>query len=153
MCDYSLHAVTTRDAQIGDVLVTTKFNEGYGLSQTIGLCTVQEKAKGCVRQATCLRPGTELRVEAPVRAKFRWWHHLFGKRTLNETTATFRKINEDSTTVHHDALEFADGKFATINSMALGQVMTVLQVPVDKVTPPVLEKSHTPEHAPEPAPI
>jgi hypothetical protein len=146
MCDYSLHAVKSRDAAIGDVLVTTKFNEGYGMSQTVGLCTVAEKAKLCVQEATCLRPGTELRVEAPVRAKFQWLYVLFRWRTVNETTATFRKIHEDISAVHHDALEFADGKLVTINSMALGQVMTVLQVPVDKsVTPPVppLENSNT----------
>ena len=141
MCDYSLHAVKTRDAQVGDTLITTKFSDHCGgLSQTVGLCTIAEKANKFVHEATCLRPGTELRLDAaPERGKYNWLLNLLRKRLTNETTATFRKVHEDYPGVHHDALQFADGKIVTINSMALGQVMTVLQVPVDKsaIMPPV----------------
>ena len=52
MCDYSLHNVATRSAQIEDKLVTTKFNN----SITRGFAAVGEP-----HVAVCLLPGTEIR--------------------------------------------------------------------------------------------
>ncbi len=51
MCDYSLHAVASRPAKVGDMLVTTSF---YGTS-TRGFAAKEEPAV-----AVCLLPGTEL---------------------------------------------------------------------------------------------
>src|SRR5262252_5573352 len=51
MCDYSLHAVASRPATIGDRLVTTGFANTY----TRGFAAVEERTV-----AVCLLPGTEL---------------------------------------------------------------------------------------------
>jgi hypothetical protein len=51
MCDYSLHSVATRPAQIEDRLVTTKFKK----SITRGFAAVGEP-----QVAVCLLPGTEI---------------------------------------------------------------------------------------------
>jgi hypothetical protein len=47
MCDYSLHNVATRPAQIGDKLVTTKFKRAI----TRGFATIEEPSV-----AVCLLP-------------------------------------------------------------------------------------------------
>ena len=51
MCDYSLHAVETRPAQIGDKLRSTSFTNCF----TRGFA-----ADGEPNVAVCLKPGTEL---------------------------------------------------------------------------------------------
>jgi len=63
MCDYSLHAVASRPAKVGDMLVTTSF---YGTS-TRGFAAKEEPAV-----AVCLLPGTELAFENDVRYN-RYW--------------------------------------------------------------------------------
>jgi hypothetical protein len=54
MCDFSLHLVKSRPAQVADKLVTTKFNN----STTRGFAAIGEPDV-----AVCLRPGTELVFE------------------------------------------------------------------------------------------
>jgi len=51
MCDYSLHALATRDARVGETLVSTKFH----LTTTRGFSGVSDP-----EMAVCLRPGTEI---------------------------------------------------------------------------------------------
>jgi len=63
MCDYSLHAVASRPAKVGETLVTTSF---YGTS-TRGFAAKEEP-----RVAVCLLPGTELAFEQDVRYN-RFW--------------------------------------------------------------------------------
>src|ERR1700722_26030 len=58
MCDYSLHAVASRPAKVGETLVTTSF---YGTT-TRGFAAKEEP-----RVALCLLPGTELAFEQDVR--------------------------------------------------------------------------------------
>ena len=60
MCDYSLHHVATRPAQIEDKLVTTKFNN----SITRGFAAV-----GQPNVAVCLLPGTEVAFNENVRMR------------------------------------------------------------------------------------
>src|SRR6202158_1500021 len=57
MCDYSLHAVTTRPAEVAETLVSTKF-------QTAG--TRGFASPNNPKVAVCLRPGTELAFEHDV---------------------------------------------------------------------------------------
>jgi hypothetical protein len=57
MCDYSLHSVATRPAQIEDRLVTTKFKK----SITRGFAAVGEP-----QVAVCLLPGTEIAFDENV---------------------------------------------------------------------------------------
>lgn len=53
MCDYSLHAVATRPAEVGETLVSTKFQ----MAGTRGFASPDSP-----RVAVCLRPGTELGI-------------------------------------------------------------------------------------------
>jgi hypothetical protein len=50
MCDFSLHAVRSRPAKVGDRLTTQMFNLG-----TSGFCAPEDE-----RMAVCLLPGTEV---------------------------------------------------------------------------------------------
>ena len=54
MCDYSLHAVASRPAKIGDQLTTTTFPN----TVTRGFCALEER-----HVAVCLLPGTEIAFE------------------------------------------------------------------------------------------
>lgn len=131
MCDYSLHNVASRPAKVGDELVTTDFTN----SITRGFCAIGEPTV-----AVCLRPGTELAFKEEAE----WNHPLawlmpklrfgrlgeklrFGK--LGEKVARFRQIDIDQPNVHHDALEFANGKIVLVTQLRRGQRATVLQLP------------------------
>ncbi len=62
---------------------------------------------------------------------------FFSTRKINQTVARFRHINENVPHVHHDALEFADGRIVLLTQLKQGQVAQVLQLPAD----PHVEKS------------
>ena len=132
MCDYSLHAVATRDAVKGDVLAVNQFNY-----MTRGMRDAA-KSKPLVEHAcaVCLKEGTELSLTAPVVEEYGWpsFLPLFArKRAHKHATATFRKFMPKEAHkvdyVHKDGLEFPDGTRVLLNNLALDQVMTVLQVP------------------------
>jgi hypothetical protein len=118
MCDYSLQLVASRPARVGEKLVSTSFPS----SATRGFASVEDR-----NVAVCLLPGTELAFEkevqcAPVRA-FR------PKRQLGHKVAQFRQVNVDQPNVHHDALEFPDGKTVLLTELCEGQHASVLQLP------------------------
>jgi hypothetical protein len=123
MCDYSLHSIASRPAKVGDELVTT----GFANTFTRGFCAVGEP-----NVAVCLLAGTELafREEAmrdhPLANLFPWLR--FGK--LGDKFASFRQISVDRPNVHHDALEFANGRIAFVTTLRSGQRVTVVQLPV-----------------------
>ena len=48
---------------------------------------------------------------------------------LGHTVAKFRQINKGRSNVHHDALEFPDGKIVLLTHLCKGQRATVLQLP------------------------
>jgi hypothetical protein len=56
MCDYSLHAVATRPAEVAETLISTNFSTG-----THGFAS-----PGDPKVAVCLRPGTEIAFENDV---------------------------------------------------------------------------------------
>ena len=56
MCDYSLHAVATRPAEVAETLVSTSFSIG-----TLGFASPDDP-----KVAVCLRPGTEIAFENDV---------------------------------------------------------------------------------------
>jgi hypothetical protein len=122
MCDYSLHNVATRPAKLGDELVTTKF----GNSLTHGFTAIGEP-----NVAVCLLPGTELAFEREAEYDHPFARLLpkFGIGKLGGNVARFRQINMGSPSVHHDALEFANGKIVLLTRLCLGQCATVLQLP------------------------
>ena len=117
MCDYSLHAVATRPAKVGETLVTTTF---HGTS-TRGFAS---EANAAV--AVCLLPGTELAFVEDVRYDSRWiW-----TRRINFRVGKFGEIEPDVPDRHHDAIEFPDGNRVLVTQLCEGQKATVLQLPV-----------------------
>ena len=117
MCDYSLHAVATRPAEVGEKLVASKFPETF----TRGFTGIGDPAV-----AVCLRPGTELVFEQDVRSE-----GLFFRKKVGARLARFRQIDLEETHKHHDALEFSNGKIVLLTALVAGQIATVLQLPVD----------------------
>src|SRR2546429_4194884 len=86
MCDYSLHAVATRPAQVGETLITTTFRG----TSTRGFASEREPAV-----AVCMLPGTELAFAEDVKYDNRWiWTRTTdwrgGKFNPNEPQAADR---------------------------------------------------------------
>ena len=117
MCDYSLHAVASRPAKVGEALVSTCFRG----SATLGFASPAEEGV-----AVCLLPGTELAFERNVRYRGGW----FKSHTVNFSVAKFCKIAPEVPCQHHDALAFPDGRTVLVNSLVQGQRARVLQLPV-----------------------
>jgi hypothetical protein len=116
MCDFSLHAVKSRPAKVGDKLTTHNFGTG-----TLGFSASED-----ARLAVCVLPGTELSFAKVVR-RVRLWP--WSKNVINHKTAIFRQINKDRVTTHHDALEFPDGQIVLLTFLEESQQATVLQLP------------------------
>ena len=115
MCDFSLHAVRSRRAKVGDRLTTRMFNAG-----TTGFCAPEDEGLAAV-----LLPGTELSFDDEVRRASNWpWNGLNRYKT-----AIFRQINKDKRCTHHDALEFPNGQLVLLRLRMAGQHATVLQLP------------------------
>jgi hypothetical protein len=118
MCDYSLHLVATRPAQIEDKLVTTKFSN----SITRGFAAVGEP-----NVAVCLLPGTELAFDENVECER--FGGILPSKKIGQRLARFRQIDKDIPAIHHDALEFPDGQVVLLTRLCEGQRATVLQLP------------------------
>ena len=118
MCDYSLDFVASRPAKVGDELVTTRFKN----SITRGFAAIGEP-----NVAVCLLPGTE--VAFADEAKYE--RTLLPNMKLGKV-ARFRQINMGKPGVHHDALEFPDGKTVLLTRLCEGQHATVLQLPASE---------------------
>lgn len=124
MCDYSLHAVASRPAKVGDKLITTQFNN----TMTRGFSAADEP-----RVAVCLLPGTELAFEVDVHRHYTWLQNLFFSKerwNTGQKVGRFCQINLNNPRTHHDAVEFPDGQTALLTSLRTGQRATVLQLPV-----------------------
>ena len=117
MCDYSLEHVASREAEVGDRLISTRFGDsitrGFAAEDNAGV-------------AVCLRPGTELAFERDVE-----FDHILsrGRDAVPSRVARFRQIDTESPHVHHDALEFPDGRVVLVTRLTEGQRATVLQLP------------------------
>jgi hypothetical protein len=48
---------------------------------------------------------------------------------MGHKVAKFRQVDTDRSNVHHDALEFPDGKTVLLTQLCKGQRATVLQLP------------------------
>ena len=120
MCDYSLHHVATRPAQIQDKLVTTKFKN----SMTRGFAAVGEP-----HVAVCLMPGTEIAFDENVKCESSVSIGILPNKKIAQRLAQFRQVNMDNPVAHHDALEFPDGQVVLVTRLCDGQRATVLQLP------------------------
>lgn len=118
MCDYSLQSVRSRPAKIGDRLLTTGFRD----SITRGFTAVGEP-----QVAVCLLPGTEIAFERDV--EYDHFLAFFRNRKVGATVAQFRQVDPEKPHVHHDALEFPNGKVLLVTQLSPGQNAMVLQLP------------------------
>ena len=117
MCDYSLHAVATRPAKVGETLITTTFRG----TPTRGFASESEPAV-----AVCMLPGTELAFAEDVKYDNRWtWTN-----TINFRVGKFGAIGPHVPHRHHDAIEFPDGSNVLVTLLCVGQRATVLQLPI-----------------------
>ena len=136
MCDYSLHAVASRPAEVAETLVSTKFRS----TTTRGFASPDTPTV-----AVCLRPGTEIAFEADVRTE-----GFIFRRNVRARLARFRQIGLDYAAQHHDALEFSNGTIVLLTELVPGQKAIVLQLPAipadavpDTVQPRVREVAET----------
>jgi hypothetical protein len=137
MCDYSLHAVASRPAKVGEALITTTF---HGTS-TRGFASESEP-----EVAVCMLAGTELAFAENVRYDNRWiW-----TRSISFQVGKFAEIDPHLPHRHHDAIEFPDGNHVLVTQLCEGQRVTVLQLPV---VHPVTEHVQTPAEAPRPTSV
>jgi hypothetical protein len=123
MCDYSLHHVASRPAKVGDKLVSAKFVN----TPTGGFSAVDNP-----NVAVCLLPGTEIAFEHDVECEAALG--ILPSRKVGQRLARFRQVNMDQPCVHHDALEFPDGKVVLVTRLREGQRATVLQMPANART-------------------
>jgi hypothetical protein len=117
MCDYSLEHVASRPATVADRLIVTPF---------AGTITRGFAGAGDLNTAVCLRPGTEIAFDEPVRYEHPVTHW---PTTMTGNLARFRQINQNVPHTHHDALEFSDGAIVPLAQLVPSQRATVLQLP------------------------
>jgi hypothetical protein len=118
MCDYSLHAVATRPAEVAETLVSTNFYTG-----TRGFASPDNP-----HVAVCLRPGTEIAFEKDAQSD-----GMMFRKSIGDRLARFRQIDTDKPYQHHDALEFSNGAILLVTDLAAGQRATVLQLPASQI--------------------
>jgi hypothetical protein len=138
MCDYSLHAVATRPAQVGETLITTTFRG----TATRGFASANQPDV-----AVCMLPGTELAFADNVRYDSRWiW-----TRQVDFRVGKFGAIDGHIRNRHHDTIEFPDGSHVLVTLLCEGQRATVLQLPV--AHQPAADRAATAARAPAATPI
>ena len=119
MCDYSLQNVRSRPAKVGDKLTTRDFGTG-----TRGFAAAEDHAV-----AVCVLPGTELAFSSAVTISDHRFIVGWKVETLPHAMAIFRQVNKHDPRVHHDALEFPDGRIVLLTQLCEGQEAKVLQLP------------------------
>src|SRR3979490_1496447 len=129
MCDYSLHAVATRPAEVAETLVSTRFQS----TTTRGFASPDN-----LQVAVCLRPGTEIAFENDVQPD-----GVMFRKTSGAGRARCPRIALNQPARHHDALEFSNGAIVLVTDLTVGQRATVLQLPAS----PIEEKPQVPQPA------
>src|SRR5438552_16518345 len=89
ICDYSLHAVASRPAEVAETLVSSKFQS----TTTRGFAS-----PGNPQVAVCLRHGTDIAFENDVQTD-----GLLLRKEHDDRLARFRRIDRRPPTHHHDA--------------------------------------------------
>jgi len=138
MCDYSLHAIETRPATVGETLITTTFRG----TSTRGFASESEP-----NVAVCRLQGPELAFTENVKYDNRWiW-----TREVDFRVGKFGQIDRHVPDRHHDAIEFPDGSHVLVTLLCEGQRATVLQLPV--VQQPATEQARPAAATPTAAPL
>jgi hypothetical protein len=119
MCDYSLHAVDSRPAEVAETLISTKFQS----TTTRGFASPDNP-----QVAVCLRPGTEIAFEKDAQSD-----GMLFRKDVGDRMARFRQVDLHQPAQHHDALEFSNGAIVLVTDLVPGQRATVLQLPANPV--------------------
>jgi hypothetical protein len=125
MCDFSLQAIASRPAKVGDKLVTTSFNTG-----TNGFMPADTHPNE-IKVAVCVMPGTELAFEDGIATRQCGFFYEIRKNKRAAKVALFTQVDRDKKHVHHDALELPDGEVILLTRLYEGQAATVLQLPAE----------------------
>jgi len=151
MCDYSLHHVSSRPAQVADKLVTMELarSKARGFAAVGELGTKLVVHDDAPQVAVCLLPGTELAFDAAVEHDRAFSPkilgvRIFGSARVKYQVASFREVDLDDPYVQHDALEFPNGQIVKIDRLIAGQTATVLQLPA---VSPRSDSDHEHAHA------
>ena len=129
MCDYSLHALASRPAQVGETLITTAFP---------GTTTRGFASESAPEIAVCLLPGTELAFAGNVRYQSQWlW-----PKVIETRVGKFSVLDPQLPQRHHDAIEFPDGSRVLVTQLMPGQLVNVLQLPVTSHYSKPVPKEH-----------
>ena len=120
MCDYSLAGVSSRLAQTGDQLMVHRFSSG-----SLGLASAKRRWREVLfpslTVAVCIPPGAELLLHnIPPRLQ-----HQLSVSSTEKVTFTQRTWEAY---VHRDTVRFANGKEVSLQTLACGQRVTVLQL-------------------------
>ena len=89
MCDYSLHAVASRPAQVGETLITTAFPR----TSTRGFAS-----ESAPEIAVCMLPGTELAFASNVNTKAHGCGRKLSSRAWENSTCWIRRYPSAITT-------------------------------------------------------
>jgi hypothetical protein len=111
--------VASRKAEVGDKLVSSKFTNSISRGFA---------GKDDPNTAVCVLPGTELAFDEPVKSDNFPTDEI---TAVEHKTAIFRQVNTDQLHMHHDALEFPDGRTILLTRLVAGQTATVLQLPAE----------------------
>ena len=137
MCDYSLHAVASRPAQVRETLITTTFPR----TSTRGFASESAPV------AVCMLPGTELAFADNVKYQSHWlW-----PKVIESRVGKFSVLDPQVPQRHHDAIEFPDGSRVLVTQLMPRQRVTVLQLPVTSYSKP--PKEHEAVGSPENEPL
>jgi len=117
MCDYSMHALATRPAEVGETLISTTFP---------GTATRGFASERAPNVAVCMLPGTELAFAKEVK----YGNRRFWTKTIGYRVGKFNTIDPHVGERHHDAIEFPDGSHVLVTQLCPRQYVTVLQLPV-----------------------
>lgn len=129
MCDFSLQAVKSRPAKVGDKLVVHNF--GYGTVGFVDPSSLEYLARS-EHEAVCVMPGTEIGFDDCITESCAGGMFSFPSETVyGHSVAIFRQVNKETRTTHHDALEMPDGVTIMLTRLKVGQMATVLQLPAE----------------------
>jgi hypothetical protein len=131
MCDYSIKAASTRDAAKDDKLVVHDF--GCGTKGFVSRTGDQDVA-------VCVRPGTEIAFDEPIKVVETGFFMVGFKVVEYPATAVFAQVNKDVERMHHDCLQFADGRQVMLTKLTGGQTARVLQLPAAPKTEDEVEE-------------
>ena len=124
MCDYSLQFVGR-----GLQRLATNSPHVTLVPGTRGFAAAED-----ARVAVCVLPGTELAFSSAVTKTIRRFFAGSKVENLGHATAIFRQVNKTEPMMHHDALEFPDGRIVLLTKLSEGQEATVLQLPAQPTT-------------------